>query len=125
LEVAEIAAAEHEEDPEYASVAVSLAVLSGIASADAACCKALGGRARGQDHHEAEGFLRRIADGGDQAADHLRGLLDLKDQANYGFFDVSSADLRRAHRRAQSLLDFADGVLRRWGEPLFVCVESN
>jgi hypothetical protein len=59
LEVAEIAAGEHDQDAEYASVAASLAVLAGIAAADAACCKALGVRSRSQDHHEAEKYLRK------------------------------------------------------------------
>jgi hypothetical protein len=112
LDVAEIAADEHEEDPEYASVAVSLAVLAGIAAADAACCRALGERSRGQDHHEAERFLERIADGKEPARE-LRALLNLKDEANYGFFDLSAAELRRALRRARALLDFADRVLVR------------
>ena len=112
LEVAEIAADEHEQDPEYASVAVSLAVLAGIAAADAACCKALGERSRGQDHHDVEVFLQRIA-GGEEACRELRALLDLKDEANYGFFNVSAAELRRALRRARALLEFADHVLAR------------
>ncbi len=112
LEVAELAAEEHEQDPEYASVAVSLAVLAGIAAADAACCRALGERSRGQDHHEAEGFLERVADG-KEAARELRALLDLKDEANYGFFNVSAPELRRALRRARNLLEFADRALAR------------
>jgi hypothetical protein len=112
LEVAEIAAEEHEQDPEYASVAVSLAVLSGIAAADATCCKELGKRARGQDHHEAEVLMRRVA-GSEGAAQELRELLHLKDEANYGFFNVSAPELRRALRRARSLLEFADRVFKR------------
>ncbi len=112
LEVAEIAAGEHEQDPEYASVAVSLAVLAGIAAADAACCKALGERSRSQDHHDAEDFLRRVS-GGEDAARRLHQLLSLKDEAHYGFFDVNSAELRGALRRARALVTFAEGVLRR------------
>jgi hypothetical protein len=46
LEVAELAAVE-QEIPASRSVAAALAVLSGIASADAACCAALGRRSRG------------------------------------------------------------------------------
>ena len=112
LEVAEIAAGEHEQDPEYASVAVSLAVLAGIAAADAACCKALGERSRSQDHHDAEEFLRRVSDGED-AAKQLHELLSLKDEAHYGFFDVSAAELKGALRRARALVTFAENVLRR------------
>lgn len=112
LEVAEIAADEQAGDPEYASVAASLAVLAGIAAADAACCKALGERSRSQDHHDAEGLLRGIVNG-KAAASHLRDLIDLKDAAHYGFFDVSRPELRKALRRARSLLEFADEVLNR------------
>lgn len=112
LEVAEIAAEEHEQDPEYVSVAVSLAVLSGIAAADAACCRELGKRARGQDHHEAEMLLRQVVDG-EVPAQELRELLGLKDEANYGFFNVTAPELRRALRRARSLLEFADRTFKR------------
>lgn len=111
LEVAEIAAGEHEQDPEYASVAVSLAVLAGIAAADAACCKALGERSRTQDHH-AETFLKRVSGGAD-AAKELHQLLSLKDEAQYGFFDVSANELRKALRRSRAVLAFAKDVLRR------------
>lgn len=112
LEVAEIAAGEQDRDHEYASVAVSLAVLAGIAAADAACCKALGERSRSQDHHDAEGFLRRVP-GGDRVAKYLEALLDLKDGAHYGFFDVSAAELKKGLRRARGLVEFAEEVLRR------------
>jgi hypothetical protein len=51
LDVAELVAGESgEEDLEYSSAAAALAVLAGIAASDAACCAALGRRARGQDH---------------------------------------------------------------------------
>jgi hypothetical protein len=112
LEVAEIAAGEHEQDPEYASVAVSLAVLAGIAAADAACCMALGERSRSQDHHDAERFLRRVKGGG-EAAKQLHQLLSLKDEAHYGFFDINSSELKMALRRSRAVLAFAEDVLRR------------
>ena len=112
LEVAEIAADEKDQDPEYASAAASLAVLAGIAAADAACCKALGVRSRSEDHHDAERLLQRLSGGG-IAARHLRDLLDLKDAAHYGFIDVSRPELRKALRRARSLLEFTDEVLDR------------
>lgn len=112
LEVAEIAAGEGEHDPEYASVAVSLAVLAGIAAADAACCKALGERSRSQDHQDATRFVKRVA-GGEAAARPLASLLSLKDEAHYGFFDAGAAELKRALRQARALLEFAAGVVRR------------
>jgi hypothetical protein len=112
LDVAEIAAGDHDQDPEYASAAASLAVLAGIAAADAACCKALGERSRSQDHHDAERFLRRVK-GGDEAAKQLNALLDLKDEAHYGLFDLNATELKKALRRARAVLVFADDVLRR------------
>ncbi|MFN8159742.1 MAG: hypothetical protein U0R52_01675 [Solirubrobacterales bacterium] len=112
LEVAEIAASEGEQDPEYASVSASLAVLAGIAAADAACCKALAERSRSQDHHDAEQLLSKVA-GGAGAAKQLRELINLKDAAHYGFFDVSRAELTKALRRAKALLRFADEVQGR------------
>lgn len=39
-----------EPDPDWASAAAALAIVAGIAASDAACCKALGRRSRGQDH---------------------------------------------------------------------------
>lgn len=112
LEVAELAAGEQDQDPEYATAAASLAVLAGIAAADAACCKALGERSRSQDHHEAENFLKKVA-GGSAAVRQLRDLLNLKDSAHYGFLDVSRTELKQALRRARALLKFADEVLGR------------
>lgn len=112
LEVAEIAANEQDQDPEFASAAASLAVLAGIAAADAACCRALGERSRSQDHHDAEKILRRVT-GGSAAARQLRDLINLKDSAHYGFLDVSRTELKQALRRARALLGFADEVLNR------------
>ncbi len=113
LEVAELAASEEGGDPDYASVSASLAVLAGIASSDAACCKALGARSRSQDHHDAEALLRQVSPGGAAASKQLRELITLKDSAHYGFFDVSGRELKRALRRAAALLEFADDVLGR------------
>lgn len=110
-EVAELAGGEA--DPEYASVAAALAVLAGIAASDAACCKALGRRSRGLDHHEAEDLLAQIEPGGNPASNALRRLLNLKDEAHYGLFDVSGQDLQAAIRQAKTLVSFAEKVLRR------------
>jgi hypothetical protein len=111
LEVAELAAAERE-IPASRSVAAAVAVLSGIASADAACCAALGRRSRGEDHREAAALLRRIV-GADRAARALVDLVNLKDTAQYGLIPVTGRELTAAVRRAKTLLEFADGVLRR------------
>lgn len=66
LDVAEIV---HDNDLDASlSVAASLCVLSGIAAADAASCIALGERARGQGHHEAEQVVGRVPGVGDEMA---------------------------------------------------------
>lgn len=111
-EVAELVADEGD-DVEYASQAASLAVLAGIAASDAACCKALGRRARGQDHREAAALLAQVEPGGTQAATSLSRLLSLKDDAQYGLFDVGGQDLRSALRQARALIEFAEEVVRR------------
>jgi hypothetical protein len=94
-------------------VCASLAVLAGIAAADAACCRALGRRSRGQDHHQAEELVAQVEPGGKQASNALRRLLDLKDEAHYGFFDVGGNDLRAALRQAEELVKFAEDALSR------------
>jgi hypothetical protein len=112
LEVAELAAGE-EEIPASRSVAAALAVLSGIAAADSACCAALGRRSRGEDHREAAALLRQIVPGGDRAAKALIELLNVKDTAQYGLIPITRRELTTALRRAKRLLDFADEVLHR------------
>jgi hypothetical protein len=110
---AEVAAlvADEGDDIEHASVAASLCVLAGIAASDAACCLALGRRARGQDHREAATLVEQVEPGGAEAANSLKRLLGLKDEAQYGLVDVSGADLRAALRQARSLVDFAETIL--------------
>ena len=94
------------------SVAAALAVLSGIAAADAACCAALGRRSRGDDHRQAVALVREIVDS-DRATKALIELLNLKDTAQYGLIPITRRELTTALRRAKALLDFADGTLRR------------
>jgi hypothetical protein len=112
LEVAEMTAGEAG-DVEYASAAAALAVLAGIAASDAACCAALGRRSRGQDHQQAAKLVEQVAPGGPRAAKSLRRLLNLKDEAQYGFFDVGGQDLQAAIRQAKTLVDFAAAAVRR------------
>ena len=111
LEVAELAAGERE-IPESRSVAAALAVLAGIAACDAACCAALGRRARGDDHRQAAALLGEIADG-DGAAKALLDLLNLKDTAQYGLIPITGRELTTALRRAKALREFASSVVRR------------
>ena len=112
LEVARLAATETE-IPASRGIAAALAVLAGIAATDAACCTALGRRARGQDHREAAALLRQIVPRGDQAATALLILLDLKDTAHYGLIPINQRQLTVALRRAEALTAFASEVLLR------------
>jgi hypothetical protein len=112
IEVAELVAGEGEEI-EYASQAAALAVLAGIAASDAACCKALGRRSRGQDHRTATALVEQVTPGGKQAARSLNRLLNLKDEAHYGLFDIAGQDLKSALRQANGLVGFAEKTLRR------------
>jgi hypothetical protein len=102
-----------EPDPDWASAAAALAVLAGISASDAACCKALGQRSRGQDHHDAEALLELIEPGGKNAANAMRRLINLKDEAHYGFFNVAAQDLRSAITQGQRLIRFAREVVAR------------
>lgn len=112
LDVAELAADEADASIEYGSVAASIAVLAGIAAADAACCRALGRRSRSDDHRDAEKLLAEIPGGGKRAGRQLRRLIDLKDSAQYGFINVSAPQVRGCLRQARHLTEFAEAVLR-------------
>jgi hypothetical protein len=112
IEVAELVAHEGDE-VEYASPAAALAVLAGIAASDAACCKALGRRSRAQDHRAATTLVEQVTPGGRRAAQALNRLMSLKDEAQYGLFDVGGQDLRSALRQASVLIQFAEATLRR------------
>jgi hypothetical protein len=113
LELATIAQTEGEVSKAAATVAVGNAVLAAIAAADAACCAALGRRARGQDHREARSVLADVQPGGDAAAAALGKLLSLKDTAHYGFVSVSGQNVKTALRKAQELLEFARLIVER------------
>jgi hypothetical protein len=115
LEVAELAAEDQRDDGslEYGNAAATLAVLAGIAAADAACCKALGRRSRTDDHDQAATLVEQIAPDGDDAAKSLRALVALKNDAQYGFYTVGSGELTKAVRGARKLVQFAERTVRR------------
>ncbi len=98
---------------EYASVAASVAILAGIAAADASCCQELGRRSRSDDHHNAETLIEQITPGGKRAASHLRQMLNLKDTAHYGFISITAPELKRSLRQARHLVEFAETILQR------------
>jgi hypothetical protein len=113
LEVAKMTADENDPALEYGAAAASIAILAGIAAADAACCSALGRRSRSDDHHDAERLLIAITPGGKAAASQLRKLISLKDAAHYGFVTPSAAELKRTLRQADQLVEFAEQIVRR------------
>jgi hypothetical protein len=113
LEVAELTADVSDPSLEYGSVAASVAILAGVAAADAACCQMLGRRSRSDDHHDAEELLLEIAPGGKSAGSQLRKLIALKDAAHYGFISVTTPQLKQSVRQAQQLVEFAESLLQR------------
>jgi hypothetical protein len=112
LEVAELVA-DDPDDLATPGVAASLAVLAGIAAADAACCAALGRRSRGQDHRQAAGLLAEVGPGGRELARALERLLDVKDGAHYGMVYVTGQKAAAAVRQARVLVDAASALVRR------------
>ena len=111
LELAELAG--EESHLTSFNVAAANAALAGIAAADAACCRALGERSRGEDHRDAIALVAQVSPGGPQAANALGRLLALKNNAEYGLTGLSRADRGAALRQAHKLVEFAEAVLRR------------
>jgi hypothetical protein len=111
LELAELVG----DGPESASFGVSSAnaVLAGIAAADAACCRALGERSRGDDHRDAIALVAEVSPGGPEAANALGRLLAIKNDAEYGLSVISATKRETALRQAHKLVDFAEAVLQR------------
>jgi hypothetical protein len=113
LDVADLAGDENDPDLEYGPVAGSIAILAGIAAADAACCASLGRRSRSENHQDATRLLSQIEPDGKEAARAMRRLIGLKDSAHYGFLSLGSSELKQAMRQAASLTEFAERVLLR------------
>jgi hypothetical protein len=98
---------------ESLGVSAANAVLAGIAAADAACCRSLGERSRGEDHRDATKLVAHVTPGGDEAAKALGRLLAIKNDAEYGLATISRANRELALRQARKLIEFADAVVRR------------
>jgi hypothetical protein len=111
LAVAELVGTEHDEIAS-ASVATALAVLAGIAAADAICCAELRMRSRGQDHRQAGELLRTIVPDGHSMARDLGRLLAIKDDAHYGLLDVGAQRAALALRQARNLVAAAEKHVR-------------
>ena len=102
-----------DQDDELATpnVTASLAVLAGIAAADAVCCAALGQRSRSQDHRQAVDMLGLVSGVGDTLARELSRLLATKDDTHYGILQVSGQRLAATLRRARNLVETAEEYL--------------
>lgn len=92
------------ERAEFLNVAAGVAVLSGIAAADAICARRLGQVYRGDDHRGAADLLSRATPDGAKLAAVFRRLLDLKDEALYGVGAVSATKAKSAVRWADHLV---------------------
>lgn len=112
LEVAELVLDEQGRD-EFLNVCAGLAVLAGVAAADAICARRLGVIHRGPDHHDAAELLQRAVPDGAKLAATFRRLIDLKDAAHYGVPVVAPRKTRDAARWARQLLERARQELER------------
>lgn len=93
------------------SAATAVAVIAGIAAADAICAVALGERSRSQDHRVAVEMLKEAVPGNPEPGRALSGLLDLKDQSQYGYTLIKREQATGAVRRGRLLLEVAKTML--------------
>jgi hypothetical protein len=106
LEVAGAVSSERDA-AEYRNVAAGLAVLAGIAAADAICGLRLGQLHRGDDHRGAVDLLRSATPDGQKLAAQLQRLLTMKDAAHYGIVLVSARNAADARRWSAQLVSRA------------------
>jgi hypothetical protein len=112
LEVAELVLSERSR-VEMPGVAAGLAVLAGIAAADALCAARLGRIHRGEDHRAAADLLRGAVPDGRKLAATFARLIDIKDEAHYGITIVSAQRARSAVRWAALLVERAAEEVER------------
>ncbi|MFZ2501922.1 MAG: hypothetical protein WAW88_04580 [Nocardioides sp.] len=105
LDVAELVLTE---DRREAHVAAALAVLSGIAAADAICGLTLGKWSRSQDHNQAVNLLGDVALRDTTLPTKLKRLLADKDAAHYSPTLITFPKARAMVRHATALLNEAD-----------------
>lgn len=93
------------------TVAASLAVLAGIAAADAATCCRIGQRSRDQQHSKAVEVVAAIEPGGRSMASLYGDLLAAKDDSHYGLSLVTSTKAETMVRKANRLVAWADQLV--------------
>ncbi len=93
-------------------VRAALAVLAGIAAADAATCATLRLRSRSENHKDAVAVVKRIVHpDANAAANALARLIDIKDAAHYGFDTLNAQKRAAAVRHAERMLALAEDIL--------------
>ncbi len=105
LDVAEMVMSE---EPREAHVAAALAVLAGIAAADAICGLNLKKWSRGLAHSQAVDLLNTVSGEGPAVANHLRRLLDQKNAVHYSPKLVTLDDAKSMLRHALARVEAAD-----------------
>lgn len=112
VSVAELLSAEPE-DPvlPLRGVAAAVAVLGGIAAADAICAARLGEMFRGDDHAQAGDLLARARPEGARVRTDFTRLISVKDQVHYQAILVTPTESAAAIRRARRILAAAEEAL--------------
>lgn len=100
-------------EPAAPAAAVGVAVLAGIAAADAICAKRLLLIHRGDDHRAAADLLSEATPDGPKLAATFKRLIDLKDEAHYGVTLLSATKAKNAVTWAQTLVGRANEELER------------
>lgn len=113
LDAARLVEAFREDDDEgaAATVVASLAVLAGIAAADALCGEAMGMRSNSGNHADAIALLKSSPTNVAPAVAQLRALVDLKSRAHYEPRLITAADASGALTSAERLLIAMDAAL--------------
>jgi dihydropteroate synthase len=104
LEAANLLADQSPAEAESADAFVTLCIHAGIAASDVICCARLGEHAQGDNHTEAVTLLRK-ADS--ESARHLQVLLGMKTKVGYSHTGATEAEVKRAGRAAEALLEAA------------------
>jgi hypothetical protein len=97
--------------PERTNVAISNAVLAGIAAADAICGRTLGQAAKGDAHDEAARLLGTTGPEAAQQVNDLRRLLALKTNSQYSPLVLTDSTAADAIRWASRLIESMRTVL--------------
>ncbi|MYB45331.1 MAG: hypothetical protein F4X18_00215 [Acidimicrobiia bacterium] len=92
------------------SVAVSNAVLAGIAAADSICCRTLRKRSASGNHADAVDLLKQAPGKAPDAAVHLMILIGVKGMAQYEARNPSVSDTKRALRAMGALIRIARAI---------------